>query len=98
MKLRTLRGPLVLAVLYVVPLVLWARAAPLGPRFSGSFTTLTSIAVLFAFAGTSAFALNLVLGARLRPVEAFFGGLDRMYRVHRVNGQIAFALLAAHAF
>ncbi len=41
---------------------------------------LTSIAVMCALAGTSAFALNLVLGARIRPVEALFGGLDRMYR------------------
>jgi predicted ferric reductase len=48
--------------------------------------------VLLAFAGTSAFALNLVLGARLRPVEALFGGLERMYKAHRLNGQIAFLL------
>src|SRR5262249_20157738 len=31
-------------------------------------------------------------------VESLFGGLDRMYRVHRQNGQVAFLLLAAHAF
>jgi predicted ferric reductase/mono/diheme cytochrome c family protein len=86
----------VLAVLSAAPLVLWTRTAPLDSRFDGSFTTLTSLAVLCAFAGTSAFALNLVLGARLRFVEAFFGGLDRMYRAHRVNGQVAFVLLLAH--
>ena len=91
-----LRGPLTLAVVYTVPLVLWAFAAPLSPRFAGRFTTLTSTAVLFAFAGTSAFAANLVLGARLRPVEAYFGGLDRMYRAHRMNGQAAFLLLLCH--
>ena len=39
-----------------------------------------------------------MLGARIRFVESLFGGLDRMYRVHRQNGQIAFVLLAAHAF
>jgi len=94
--MRSLRGPLALAVLYIVPLVLWARAAPLEPRFSGQYATLTSVAVLFAFAGTSALAMNLVLGARLRPVETFFGGLDRMYRVHRINGQLAYVLLLCH--
>src|SRR5206468_10050111 len=88
LKPSVLRGPLALAALYVVPLVLWATSAPLRPRFTGQYTTLTSIAVLLAFAGTSAFAMNLVLGARLRPVESFFGGLDRMYRVHRLNGQL----------
>jgi predicted ferric reductase len=83
--------------LCAVPLLLWARSAPLDARFDDPFTTLTSIAVLCAFAGTSAFALNLVLGARLRYVEALLGGLDRMYEAHRVNGQIAFALLLGHA-
>jgi predicted ferric reductase/mono/diheme cytochrome c family protein len=95
-KLAPRRGPLVLLVLCSLPLLLWARSAPLDTRFDGSFTTLTSLAVLCAFAGTSAFALNLVLGARLRFVEALFGGLDRMYTAHRVNGQIAFALLLGH--
>jgi predicted ferric reductase len=83
-------------VLCAVPLVLWATSAPLRPRFTGQYTILTSIGVLFAFAGTSAFAMNLVLGARLRPVESFVGGLDRMYKVHRVNGQLAYALLLGH--
>jgi predicted ferric reductase len=86
----------VLAFLYAVPLVLWAATAPLDTRFDGRLQTLTSIAVLLAYAGTAAFALNLVLGARLRAVEALFGGLDRMYRAHRLNGQLAFALLLGH--
>ena len=95
-RLGGLLGPFVLAFLYLVPLALWAATAPLESRFDGRFQTLTSIAVLLAYAGTSAFALNLVLGARLRIVEALFGGLDRMYRVHRVNGQLAFAFLLGH--
>jgi predicted ferric reductase len=86
----------VLAFLYAVPLVLWAATAPLDTRFDGRSQTLTSLAVLLAYAGTAAYALNLVLGARLRAVEALFGGLDRMYRAHRVNGQLAFALLLGH--
>jgi predicted ferric reductase len=96
LKRVAVRGSLGLAVLYIIPLVLWARSQPLDQRFTGQFATLTSIAVLCAFAGTSAFALNLVLGARLRPVETLFGGLDRMYRVHRINGRLAFVLLLAH--
>ena len=85
-----------LVLLCASPLFLWARSAPLDARFSGSFASLTSVAVLCAFAGTAAFALNLVLGARLRPVESLFGGLDRMYRAHRVLGQTAFLLLLGH--
>jgi predicted ferric reductase/mono/diheme cytochrome c family protein len=98
MKPTAIRGPVVLVVICAIPLVLWLRAAPVSPRFSTSTLALTSTAVLCAFAGTAAFAMNLVLGARIRPVEKLFGGLDRMYRIHRENGQIAFALLSAHAF
>src|SRR5215467_8629474 len=98
MKLAAVRGPLVLVVICAVPLVLWLRAAPVEPRFSTSTLALTSTAVLCGFAGPSACAMNVVLGARIRPVEKLFGGLERMYRIHRENGQIAFALLAAHAF
>jgi predicted ferric reductase len=94
--LSTLRGPLALVALCAVPVVLWAGSEPLDDRFRGSYATLTSVAVLLALAGTSAFALNLVLGARLRLVEALFGGLDRMYRAHRVTGQAAFGLLLGH--
>jgi predicted ferric reductase len=96
MRLISLRGPLVLVLLCALPVVLWARTAPLDALFDGPFASLTSIAVACAFAGTSAFALNLVLGARLRPVERLFGGLDAMYRAHRATGEVAFVLLLAH--
>src|SRR5215831_3869338 len=98
MKLAAVRGPVVLVAICAIPLLLWLRAAPVSPRFSTSTLALTSTAVLCAFAGTAAFAMNLVLGARIRPIVDLFGGLERMYRIHRENGQIAFALLAAHAF
>jgi predicted ferric reductase len=91
-----LRGPLALVTLCAVPVALWAGSAPLDRRFEGEFVTLTSLAVVSALAGTAAFALNLVLGARLRFVEELFGGLERMYKVHRLNGEIAFTLLLAH--
>jgi predicted ferric reductase len=95
-RLAALRGALVLGVLCAAPLALWAGSVSLDSSFDGRYATLTSLAVLAAYAGTSAFALNLVLGARLRPVEALFGGLERMYDAHRLNGQIAFTLLLGH--
>jgi predicted ferric reductase len=95
-RLSAARGPLVLVTACAVPVALWAGSAPLDSRFAGSYTTLTSLAVACALAGTAAFALNLVLGARIRAVESLFGGLDRVYRVHRVSGQVAFTLLLSH--
>src|SRR5918993_36364 len=90
------RGLLVLLALIVLPVGLWLTSEPLADRFAGSYRSLTSVAVVLAYAGTAAFALNLALGARLRPIAAFFGGLDRMYRAHRWNGQLAFPLLLGH--
>ena len=94
--IRAARGPFVLALACAIPVALWAGSAPLDSRFTGSYVTLTSLAVACALSGTTAFALNLVLGARIRVVETLFGGLDRMYAVHRLNGQAAFALLFGH--
>ena len=91
------RGPVTVALLCATPLVLWTMSEPTGPRFADARSALSSAAVLVALAGATAFALNLVLGARFRAVDAFFGGVDKMYRFHRVNGRITFALLGCHA-
>lgn len=90
------RGVMVVTVACLVPVVLWFTAGPLEPRFADARTSFTSVAVLSALVGIVAFALNLVLGARLRFVERLFGGLDRMYFVHRTNGRVAYLLLLAH--
>ena len=90
------RGPLLLALFCLAPVGLWAAALPLDTRFADGSITLTSIAVVFGLAGFSSYALNLVLGARIKMVSRVFGGLEAMYAAHRANGRIAFVLLAAH--
>jgi predicted ferric reductase len=94
---HTLGGPLLLVLLCLVPVWLWARALPLEVRVADLSSTLSSVSVVLGLAGTCAFALNLVLGARFAFVDGLFGGLDRMYRVHQANGRIAFGLLVGHA-
>jgi predicted ferric reductase len=91
------RGPAVLAAIVLVPVILWLTAAPLEDRFVDTRTTLISLAVVCALAGVTSFAMNLVLGARLKLIDSFFGGLDRMYRTHRINGRVAFLLILTHA-
>ena len=85
-----------MAAVCIVPLALWVTAAPLGPRFAGTAQSLTSIGTLLALAGVSSFALNLVLGGRIKLLESAFGGLDKLYGAHRANGRLAFLLLAGH--
>ena len=91
------RGVGLIAAFCFAPVLLWAISSPLGPRFSDVSTSLTALGVAFGLAGISAFALNIILGTRLRTVERVFGGLDKMYAVHRVLGRVAFLLLVAHA-
>ncbi|MGI8709306.1 MAG: ferredoxin reductase family protein [Actinomycetota bacterium] len=91
------RGVALIALLCIVPVVLWATSSPLEPRFSTASTSLTALGVAFGLAGIVAFALNIILGTRLRTVERVFGGLDKMYAVHRVLGRVAFLLLLTHA-
>ncbi len=85
-----------MAAVCIVPLGLWVMAAPLGPRFAGAAQSLTSIGTLLALAGVSSFALNLVLGGRIKLLESAFGGLDKLYGAHRANGRLAFLLLMGH--
>ena len=92
-----IRGPVTLTVLSLIPIGLWVEARPLDSRFVDATTTFTSIAVCLALTGTCAFALNLVLGARLSFIDRFFGGLDKAFRVHQINGRVAFLLLLGHA-
>ncbi|MCD8482949.1 MAG: ferric reductase-like transmembrane domain-containing protein [Verrucomicrobia bacterium] len=37
-----------------------------------------------------------ILATRFRPVERLFGGLDKVYRAHRVIGETAFFLIFLH--
>ena len=51
------------------------------------------------YAGLLAFAsmsLNLLLGARLPPLERLFNGMDKMFLQHRQFGYLALAAAVAH--
>jgi predicted ferric reductase len=93
---RRLRGPLTLAVLYAIMLDLWLRARPSEVWFGSASASLGSIALAFGLVGMTAFAANLILGARLYPVQLWFGGLENLYRAHRGNGRLAYVLVALH--
>jgi predicted ferric reductase len=96
MLLRS-RGWMTLAILGLVPVLLWVPARPLAERFATPASTLHSLANIAALVGTAAFAVTLVLGSRLGGVERLFVGLDRMYRAHRALGLVAVSLVVLHA-
>jgi predicted ferric reductase len=73
-------GYYVLAAAVLFPLVPWLMAGSVEDRFSG-IATLKSVANLAALFGIAAWAANLVLASRIRPVERALGGLEHLYRV-----------------
>ena len=89
-------GPAAVALVCVVPVVLWEQATTATPRFEDTQTTLRSVAVICGLVGITAFASNLILGGRIAVIEPFFGGLDRMYRIHHRIGLVAYNFLLAH--
>lgn len=93
----SVRAWLAVGSLLLAPVVLWAAARPLDSRVASATATLTSLANITALMGTAAFAGNLLIGSRVRPIVSLFGGLEAMYAAHRRLGVYAFGLLVAHA-
>jgi predicted ferric reductase len=89
-------GCYVLAAAVLFPLVPWLMAGSVEDRFSG-VATLKSVANLAALFGIAAWAANLVLASRIRPVERALGGLAHLYRLHRRVGVLVVILAATHA-
>jgi len=82
-------GPL-LAALAVL------ATAMLGAQTYAPYGTTTAVGIALGAASIAAMSLSLVLAARPRLVERLFGGLDRMYGVHKWLGITALALMIGH--
>jgi predicted ferric reductase len=85
----TFSGPVIAAFAVILGGVLGASAyAPYGAE--------ASLGIAFGAASIIAMSLALILAARPRLVEPLFGGLDRMYVIHKWLGVAALGLMIAH--
>lgn len=92
----TPKGWAIVLTLSLIPVVLWATMPTEFARFN-NFTNITySIGKVTGLVGTAMFALNLILGARLKWMESFFNGLNNVYIRHAQLGKIGFLMLLAH--
>jgi predicted ferric reductase len=89
-------GVWVIRGLVLFPLVFWISMKPLGVRFADLGSTLVSFGQVTGLLGMIAFAITLILSARLMWTEVYFGGIDKMYHVHHTLGVIAFLFLLVH--
>lgn len=88
-KLLSKSGPIIIIVLSMIPLIWWWPTATASYRSIGQGAGLIGSVLL---------ALNFVLSARLKWLEVFFAGLNRMYIVHAVVGSLSYLLLIIHPF
>ncbi|WP_069658423.1 ferredoxin reductase family protein [Arcticibacter eurypsychrophilus] len=85
----------VLALL-VIPLSLLSVGGGKGHHdMSPAMIYLNMVIALLAY---STFTLSFVLCARIKWLEHYFGGLDKMYQMHHKMALVAFILLLSHPF
>lgn len=95
LRLEHLLGWGVTILLCVIPVVLWLQIHPLN-TISGFPGIMLSIGRVTALVGMVMYALNLVYSTRLRFLELFFGGLNRVYIAHHLLGGLALVFLSLH--
>ncbi len=93
--MRTIKQEYYFPGLIALMFVLWGVDLIL---YSGSFEyTNSNIAgEIFSSWAVTVFAVNFLMATRLKWVERIFGGLDKMYMIHRRAGIIGFTLLVLH--
>ncbi|MFA4931033.1 MAG: ferredoxin reductase family protein [Patescibacteria group bacterium] len=96
MKTKYYIGNIIIIGIIVIPLILWLWSAPWVNRFYSPEATLTSLGQMCGLVGMSLMALVLILSSRLRILERFFPGMNRVYSEHHWWGGLAFILLLAH--
>ena len=94
-RLEHLVGWGVTIVLCMVPVFMWLRLHPLS-TIDGFIPIMLNIGRVAGLVGTVMYALNLLYATRLRFLEYFFGGLNRVYIAHHLLGGLALIMLSLH--
>lgn len=95
-QLRQNVGWILVIVIAAVPMALWALGQPLKFRFVNPSITLTSLGQLSALVGTAMYAITLFLSTRMRFMDRWFFGINKVYKIHHNLGIFAFLLLLLH--
>lgn len=96
LSLRKSAGWLAVIVLAFFPVIRWAIISPLSYRFLNLAETMTSFGQIAGLLGMSLFSVNLILSSRLKFLDKYFYGLDKVYNQHHIIGAISFCLLLFH--
>lgn len=80
----------------IVSALVVLAAAVLGAQTYAPYGVDTALGIALGSASIAAMSLALILAARPKLLEPLFGGLDRMYGVHKWLGIAALALMIGH--
>lgn len=84
-------------ILCAIPVILWTQIHPVS-TIHGFPITMLSIGRLTGLIGLVMYSLNLIYSTRLKFLERWFGGLNRVYIAHHLLGGLALIMLALHPF
>lgn len=82
----------------VVTIVLWLLAKYDEREFLSVDVWNRYVVQICGLLGITFLTLNFILATRIRFIENWFGGLDRLFLYHKQSGRIGFVLIWAHPF
>jgi len=94
-RLEHLLGWGVTVFLCIVPIILWLHLHPVA-TIHGYPLDMLALGRITGLVGMVMYALNLIFATRLRFLERWFGGLNRVYIAHHLLGGFALIFLSLH--
>lgn len=74
----------------LIVIILWF------PSVKGGTPSFRSVSQVSALVGIVLLSINFILSARLKSLESFFGGLNRIYIIHHLVGIFALLFILVH--
>ncbi len=96
MKIKQNLGIISITVILLITFFIWFFLRLNTEPFKNFQTTLYSLAQIFSLLATTMFAINFVMITRIKLIQDSFGGLDKMYKIHQLNGKSAFLFILFH--
>ncbi|MEK6927259.1 MAG: ferric reductase-like transmembrane domain-containing protein [Nanoarchaeota archaeon] len=94
--MKTKLGPTIFWIFSAIPILLWLIVRSGTPMFSNYSVITHSLGQLSGLVGMTMFALTFILTMRLKIVEEYFNGLDKVYQFHHLLGILSFVLILFH--
>ncbi|MFA6273540.1 MAG: ferric reductase-like transmembrane domain-containing protein [Candidatus Paceibacterota bacterium] len=89
-------GAFVIFILLFLPIVFWVSRIPLIDRFDSFNPIITSIGQILGLVGMAMFVITIILSSRLKFLEDYFGGLNKIYFWHHFLGGFSLVFLLFH--